>query len=275
MTKITSEISPLVFVLWLFLQAFIPGALAALLAVRRKRSIVRFTLVGLVFSWVGLLILLIALPSHRGVPRNAHEDVQGTPVTQAPRTGHAPSQPQGWLRRRWWRVLLVAAVIIAIGVSAGFHAKRVGEQQTALRVAQTVPGALGPFEWGETFTMLGAARITVSAPVADGETTSGNSHSVHCDITVENISEKVLTVPAHNFLMWDTVQDGPLRPVEATLETHVNPGESATFTIDFNTTGPTISGCVTCGGPDVSSGNGIVWQTNFIQWGELPALPST
>ena len=97
----------------------------------------------------------------------------------------------------WWK-LAVVPVVIAILVSAGFHAKRVAEQQTALRVVQTV--------------------ITVQAPVEDGNAGPVNTHSVHCDITVKNVNlDTDMIVPAHNFLMWESLKDGPLRPVEDAL----------------------------------------------------------
>jgi hypothetical protein len=209
----------------------------------------------------------------------SNEGVTEARAAQPASSGSALGRRQGWLRRNWWIVLIVAVAVIATVARVGIHARQVFLQQDALHRAQIVPGAKGPFEWGQTFWDKNGAdqywvKISVGAPVADSSAASGVSHSVRCDISVENNSGSDLTVSAEDFLMWESLKDGPLHPVEGTLETHLIAYQSATFTLHFVTTDSTTIGCVTCGGPLGSTANGTVWHQTYLQWGKLPVAPS-
>jgi hypothetical protein len=215
-----------------------------------------------------------------GLPHTPNDD--GPAEARAPQpapAGHNPGRPKGWLRRQWWVVLIVAVCAVGVFVQAGLHTRQALQRQAALHRAQMVPGTKGPFDWGVTFSDSNGAnqywvKITVQAPVADTDVTSGGSRSVHCAVTVENASGSDISVWADDFLLWQSLNDGPLHPVERTLETRLLAYQSATLTLHFVTTDPTTIGCVTCGGTFGSSANGMVWHQNYLQWGTLPVAPS-
>ena len=199
-------------------------------------------------------------------------------------TGHTPGPPGGWLRRNWWIVLLVAVAVIAIAAQAGILAKHGLQQAKARQQAEPVPGALGPFEWGYTFSDKNGAgqypvKITVRAPVTDTDVTSAGSHSVYCDITVENASGSDMNVWADDFVLWYSQKEGlfsnlgPLYPVEGKVPTHLDAGQSATFTLHYLASDQSGTGCVTCGGPYGSSEDGRTWHDAYIQWGQRPIAP--
>jgi hypothetical protein len=207
------------------------------------------------------------------------EGATEAPTTQPPPAGQAPGRPRSWLRRHWWVVLIVAGCAIGVFAQAGLHARQALQRQAALHLAEMVPGTEGPFDWGAMYWDRNGAhqywvKITVQAPVADTTAASGGS-SLHCDITVENASESDITVRADDFLLWESLEDGPLHPVEGPLETRLLAHQSATFTLHFVTTDPTTIGSVTCGGPFGSSANGMVWHQSYLQWGTLPVVPAT
>ena len=123
-------------------------------------------------------------------------------------------------------------------------------------------------------------KITVQAPVTDTDVTSAGSHSVHCDITVENASGSDINVWADDFLLWQSDKValfwhslGPVHPVEGDSPTHLDAHQSATFSLHYITSDQTTTGCVTCGGPYGSSVDGRTWHDAYIQWGKQPVAP--
>jgi hypothetical protein len=138
-----------------------------------------------------------------------------------------------------------------------------------------VPGTTGPFDWGVTFsdrTPAGAywMKITVGAPVADtGPNSADGAQVVHCDVTMENSSQAAAEVSTDDFLMWETLEAGPLRPLGDAHVASVGAGESVTFGLQFAKTDATKSGCVTHGGPLVASNPEDSGRrpSSYLQWG--------
>jgi hypothetical protein len=195
----------------------------------------------------------------------------------------APGRPRGWLRRNWWIVILVAIAAIAFIAQGAIRATHSLQQAKARQQTEPVPGALGPFEWGYSFSDAYGAdqssvKITVQAPVADTDSTApAGWHSVHCDITVENTSGTGVNVWADDFLLWTSERAallwrslGPVHPVEGDSPTHLDAHQSATLTLHYVISDHATTGCVTCGGPDGSSVDGRTWHDAYIQWGRQP-----
>jgi hypothetical protein len=221
-----------------------------------------------------------------GLPNAPNDD--GPTEARAPqpaRPGHTPGRPRGWLRRNWWIVVLVAVAVVAFAAQTGIRARHGLQQAEARQQAEPVAGALGPFEWGHTFSDKNGAdqypvKITVQAPVIDTDATSAGSHSVHCDITVENASGSDINIWADDFLLWQSGKValfghslGPVHPVEGKSPTHLDAHQSATFTLHYITGDQMTTGCVTCGGPYGSSVDGRTWHDAYIQWGQRPIAP--
>ena len=156
------------------------------------------------------------------VPTEARAD-------QPAAAGLHPRRPRGWLRRNWWIVLIVAVAIVAFLVQLGIRVRHSVERADVYWEAQPLEGALGPFDWGHTFSDKNGPdqywlKITVQAPIVDNSDASMGIHRVSFSITVENASQSDANVWADDFVLWQSTKVAtfwssyqPLHPVEGTV----------------------------------------------------------